>query len=221
VVVTRGLVNAAFVLAVGLPLSASPFTNGSFETNAGGGCNPGGNFVELGVGSTCITGWSVVSGNIDYVGGLWQAENGNDSIDMDGNTDGAIAQTFDTILGNVYSVSFYLAGNTNAAPTVKTLQVSATSGTPQTYTFNDTGFSNSNMGYILETYSFTAGGTSTTLTFTSLDNPSSNAGAVIDNVSVTDLSAAPEPGTLALVLGAVGLMALYRWKRRSQPQGSR
>jgi choice-of-anchor C domain-containing protein len=214
--ICRGLLCGMFVLAVGLPLSASPFTNGSFETNSGGACNPGAGSINLGVGSTCITSWAVVSGNVDYVGGSWQAEDGNYSIDIDGTSDGAIAQTFDTIVGDAYSVSFYMAGNTYAAPTIKTVQVAATSGSPQTYTFNDTGLSNSNMGYVLETYSFTAGSTSTTLSFTSLDSPSSNAGAVLDNVNVTNLSAGtPEPGSLALVLGAGGLMALYRRKRRS------
>lgn len=216
--VCRTLLCALFVLAAGLPLSASPFTNGSFETNTGGACSPGSGSILLSVGSTCITGWSVVSGNVDYAGGaVWQAENGNYSIDMDGTADGAIAQTFDTIVGDAYSVTFYIAGNTYAAPTIKTLQVSATSATSQTYTFNDTGDSNTNMNYAAETYNFTAGSTSTTLTFTSLDNPSSNAGAVLDNVSVTNLSAgAPEPGTLALVfVGAGAMIAGYRRKRRS------
>ena len=214
--VCRGLLCAVFVMAVGLPLSASPFTNGSFETNTGGVCNPGPGYAELGVGSTCISSWSIVSGNIDYVGGLWQPENGNYSIDLDGNIDGAIAQTFDTIVGNVYSVTFFLAGNTNAAPTTKDLTVSATGATTQGYTFNDTGFTNTNMGYIQETYSFTAGSTSTTLTFTSTDSPSSAAGAVIDNVSVANLTASPEPGSLALVfIGAGAIIAGYRRKRRS------
>src|SRR5207253_2296924 len=85
-------------------IQAVQFINGSFEI----GPDTGPSFVRLSPGSTAITGWTVTSAAIDYVGPGWQASDGARSIDLDGNDgdSGGMAQTFATIPGVNYNVAF-------------------------------------------------------------------------------------------------------------------
>lgn len=220
----------SFVLfvVIGLPLCASTFTNGSFETNTCGlgGSSFSGTFTTLPAGDTCITGWTVVdgttnpgTGTIDYINTHWQAASGAYSIDLDGDTPGGVSQTFDTVTGEMYIVTFDLSGNpdnffgTNDNP-VKTLLVSGPGGAMQTYTYNvaTEGNTQTNMKYVPELFSFTATGTSSTLRFQSENVPSSTDGPVIDAVSVRVI---PEPGPW-LLTGA-GLATLIAFRLRMSP----
>ncbi len=77
--------------------NAATIINGSFEL---GSPQPGaGSFSTLGTGSTAITGWSVFSGSIDWINGYWQAADGTHSVDLSGNGNGAIEQTFARVAG--------------------------------------------------------------------------------------------------------------------------
>lgn len=196
-----------------LSIRANLLFNGSFETNSGGGCVPS-SFLTLSPGSTCISGWSVASGNVDYISsvGGWSAEDGTFSIDLSGTVNGAIAQSFVTSIGQEYSVTFWLAGNFGAVPVVKTLEVSA-AGQSQDDTFDTTGKSANNMGWVLETFNFVASSTSTTLEFASIDVPSSDGGPALDNVNVTAVT--PEPGSFALVFAALSGVALKTFLGRT------
>ena len=200
-------------LAAMLPLAAATFSNGSFENNTGGACSPTTGTIELVAGSTCLAAWSVTFGNVDYIGGLpWTGQDGSSSIDMDGSTKGAIAQTFDTVNGQTYIVTFWLAGNPGGAPAVKSLQVGAGAST-QTYLFDTTSYSFTNMGWAQETFNFTANSASSTLTFASVDTGCEFCawGPVIDNVSVSaETSSAPEPASLTMFLIACVGLALFR-----------
>lgn len=158
------------------------------------------------------------SGNIDYLGpNFWQNADGQYSLDLDGNTPGAISQTFDTNIGDNYTISFYMAGNPFGGSAVKQMSVTAGAAT-QDYTFDVASHSDTSMGWTLNTLNFTATGTSSTVTFTSLD-PANNAyGPALDNVSVADngAGAVPEPGSLLLTLGGgAALLARRRLARRS------
>lgn len=66
------------VLALGLygTAEANLITNGSFEE----GAYTGGSYVTLTTGSTSLTGWSVVSGSIDWIGSYWQASEGEKAL---------------------------------------------------------------------------------------------------------------------------------------------
>ena len=109
---------SALVL-VPVSASATPFQNGSFEVSP---LNPGGGFLTLAPGDTSITGWTVFNGTIDYIGGYWQADQGNRSLDLNGNGGpGGVFQFFDTTAGATYLVEFAMAGNPDGAPTVDTL----------------------------------------------------------------------------------------------------
>jgi choice-of-anchor C domain-containing protein len=209
---TRKLTVIAVAIALAsISAKANLITNGSFEQ----GPNPG-SFTNLALGSTAITGWTVSLGNIDYVGSLWAAADGSRSLDLEGsagtcdlvtpNCPGGIAQSFSTVAGQQYMVTFDLAGNLFALPVIKTVHVSA-AGQSQNFSFNITGHSALSMGWVLDTWTFTASGSTTTLEFDTADNPPTGWGPALDNVSVDVVAAGvPEPSSF-LLLG-VGLIAL-------------
>ena len=164
--------------------SAAQFQNGSFEigTLSGDPCN-----VSLPVSSTAITGWTVISGNIDYVTpACWPASEGTRSLDLVGTGSiGGIEQTFDTVPGQAYEVIFDLAGNPSPLfpPTVKNLTVTV-NGTPQSYTYNTLDHTPATIGWTPHSFTFVAAGTSSTISFVSDMTGSSFAGATLDNVRV-------------------------------------
>ena len=159
-------------------------TNGSFEI----GPNPE-SFLPLDPGSTAITGWTITRDQIDYKGSLWIDADGSRSIDLNGTPGvGGIAQTFNTIAGQQYLVSFALAGNPAGGTPIKQLEVSA-AGQSEAFSFDTTGFSYNNMGWVNKTWVFTAIASTTTLEFYSLSIEPENAlfGHTLDNVCVISL----------------------------------
>jgi choice-of-anchor C domain-containing protein len=210
-----GTTNCLPILALGLaltsltlshrPAQAAAFTNGSFEL----GPDPG-QLITLPAGSTDLTGWTVTSGNVDYIGSAWQASNGSRSLDLSGAGAGQIGHTFDTILGTTYQVLFDLAGNPAGNPVEKLLRVAATGGTAQDYSFDTTGKSVTAMGWQTVAYNFTATSPSTTLLFTSLTDTAF--GPALDNVRVSTDGLTPVP-TPALLPGLIG-MGIAAWRRR-------
>jgi choice-of-anchor C domain-containing protein len=205
----RQLPVAVFALAVAWPCLAAPFQNGSFENAS---VDPGGSFVTLADGSMQITGWTVISGDIDYIGTYWVASTGVRSLDLVGDQNvGGIEQTFDTVPGATYRVSFDLAGNPQGPPTIKPLTVNA-GGVVQDYTFDTTGKTVSNMGWVTNQLTFTASGPTTTLSFIS-DTTGLGCcyGAALDNVIVqlVQLPPAPAPVPLepAAPLAALSILA--------------
>ena len=204
------LVAAACAAACGVATSAgaAAFTNGSFEL----GVDPGSTFVTLGNGSTGITGWVVGGDSIDYIGGYWQAEDGSRSVDLSGNANGSVSQTFDTLAGHSYVVNFFLAGNPDGGPAAKVAITSADGTQLQSNIFTVTGSdSRTSMGWKPYSYDFTAATNSTTLTFASATGTAF--GPALDNVSVAGVT---EPATWAMMLiGFGGLGAALRSRRRS------
>src|ERR1043166_4376364 len=164
--------------------SGQTVLNGSFET----GATPpfGGAFVPA-PNSTAISGWTVQSGSIDYMGNdTWQAAAGSRSLDMSGHDAGTITQNISGFTpGRQYRLSFYMAGNNDGVSRIFQLRANIGSVT-QTFAFDATGFTYSNMGWSLRTMDFTATDTTMALTFTSLD--SGNAGPALDNVSISTAS---------------------------------
>ena len=175
-------------------------TNGSFEV----GTNPDG-YATLDPGSTNIFGWTI-TGQIDYIGTYWQASDGSRSIDMTGYSAGSIQQDIDTVAGLTYIVNFDMAGNPDGAPTIKPLVIEAVGIDSQTFYFDTTGKSKTNMGWTTMQWSFIANSDTTTLKFTSLVDY--GWGPALDNVNV---SVVPAPG--AFLLGSLG-MGMVGWLRR-------
>ena len=203
------LLGAVGAFAAAAPAYGAAFTNGSFET----GTDPGASFINLAAGATDVTGWVVRSSNIDYIGAYWTAADGSRSLDLSGGAAGGIEQTFDTLPGHTYRVTFYLAGNPSCGSVVKNLDVGASGNPTLQYTFDTTGYSIPSLGWQLETYTFVAAGTSTTLFFQSQEN--SECGPTLDGVEVTDMYMVPalsagSAAALALALAALGWVAIVR-----------
>ena len=198
-------------LATGiLPTSAAPFENGSFES-----LPPGfnGNMHTF----FSSTGWSFE--DIDWVasnGAEWPAEDGYYSLDLNGTIHGRVFQTFDTIIGQEYSVSFWTAGNWDGAVDV-----------PRSFnvTINDTVVSQYSLtypgslwtGWTQESLSFEAQQSATTLSFVSTTYGTDVFGPVLDNVSVTLI---PEPSSLALVFLGVFCCRGFSPARRQPRHGA-
>lgn len=183
-------------------------TNGSFET----GINPGGYTTLNGGDSASISGWTVGSHSVDYIGSYWQAGQGNRSIDLNGDGLGAIAQQFfATIVGQTYNISFMLAGNPDGGPVNKTVDVIVNGGVPQSFSFNTTGYSAVNMGWSTESFNFVAGINLSSIAFQSTTTTNGPYyGPAIDNVIA---SAVPEASTWAMMLlgfAGIGFMTLRR-----------
>lgn len=188
---------------------ASVISNGLFASTCGSA-----NFCTYNAGnSTDIPSWTVINGgaptdsngSVDLITGYWQAPPaGGNSIDLDGNAFGGVAQTFATIVGQQYKVSFYLSGNPDGGSPIRDLGVS-TGFASQTYSYLVTG-NKASMNWALQTFSFTALSSLTTLSFTSLDSFASSPGVFGPALGGVDVEEAPEPGALAMM--AIGLLAL-------------
>jgi choice-of-anchor C domain-containing protein len=180
VVVTVNAVNDAPEISVEIT-SANLISNGSFEI----GTDPGAGAITLGKGSTAIADWTVLGTNVDYIGGLWEAADGNRSLDLSGSNWGRVQQDVATVAGASYTVTFDLAGNPSGTDAIKDLRiwVDGFGGDPIDFTFDTTGYSTSNMGWTQHSFSFVAADESTSLAFNSRDF---NAwGPALDNVQMT------------------------------------
>jgi choice-of-anchor C domain-containing protein len=191
---TRSIIGAALAVAASVSVTLSSalavvdVSNGSFES----GTFSTAEFDVLAPGSTALTGWTIESGTIDWIGSHWQAADGSRSIDLSGNGPGAISQTFATTIGNTYTVTFALSGNPGGVPSEKSLTVQATGADVETYRYNIAAAANTvtDMRWVTETYTFVATASSTVLTFTS--TVSGLFGPALDDVEVTE-TVAPTP----------------------------
>jgi choice-of-anchor C domain-containing protein len=201
-----GLIAGAALLLGAQSAYAVSITNGSFEL----GTDPG-VFTPLAAGdNTSITGWTVGgAGGVDYIGTYWQASEGNRSLDLSGGGIGGVSQQLTGLsIGQEYTVSFDLAGNSEGLPVEKHMTV-LTNGGGELFTFDTTGKSVGNMGWTTFTYVFIASAATDTLAFLSGDNTSF--GPALDNVTI---AATPIPGAILLFGSALGGMGFLGYRRR-------
>ena len=160
--------------------------NGSFETAA---------WPPDPTGWDLIANWTVNGAGIKYRQD-WQSAEGRFSLDLNKTNAGSIWQSFDTVPGKKYVVTFTLAGNPEGGPAVKTLRVSA--GTQfHDFSFDITGKSIYNMGWTKKSWTFSAEGVLTSLVFQSLT--SGSFGPAPDNVRVIQDTQSHLPPLLLLL----------------------
>jgi choice-of-anchor C domain-containing protein len=157
------------------PIGQNLITNGSFET------------APEGLGLTSgIPGWEIVRNNVDVVGAYWQQVDGRLSVDLAGTPGaGTIAQNVETIIGQTYEVSFWMAGNPACGNPSKSLRLMLGDGSRYAdFTFSTQGRSLTNMGWTRQVFTFVADQPVTRLRFANWGDQQENCGAVIDGVSV-------------------------------------
>jgi choice-of-anchor C domain-containing protein len=171
-------------LAVAAPaprLKPNLLKNGSFEE--GRNFN---SYIGVSPGGTDVTHWVVTRGGIDIVDRYWKAAHGNRSIDLHGSPGfGGIQQTFKTTPGKSYSVTFSLAVNPDRSFPKKTMGVSAAKQSAE-FTFDGTGKTLQDPGWVRKNWKFTATEKETTLELYTLMKNDDACGPIIDDVSVTE-----------------------------------
>jgi choice-of-anchor C domain-containing protein len=209
----RTIIRLTCVLAMAaLCANAGLIINGSFE-NAAGGVPITGPILSIpGVGA--LDGWTIVDGtNIEAVnGGYWAPQDGLYSLDMNGVASaGHIQQSFATVIGNQYQVSFWHAHNTSVAGGAP-ITMRVTAGGVSTDVSVNAG---SPFLWVNDFLTFTATGAVSTLDFIeTTGNASAIAGGTaLDNVVVTDLGGSgqvPEPATFVLLGAGLAALALFK-----------
>ena len=159
----------AMVIVLGLGTAAfGQLLNGSFE-----GLTVYGWATFYG-GSTDIPHWTVGPiGSVDLKTTYWEASHGDASIDLSGNSAGSISQTFTTVPGVLYEVTFDMSGNPDSGGREYFMEVEATGNAAGTYSYDsgEKGNTHTDMKWETMTYTFVATSTSTTLTFSDITPP--------------------------------------------------
>lgn len=200
---TKSLFVAMAMVLCATAAQAAPanlITNGDFETTTLGNIN---GFHVANAGTNVITGWTIGGTSVDVINGAYGAVAGN-SIDLLGTPGpGSLSQSFNTIAGHNYLVSFALSANGGGGDS-KSMTVSVGNNASFNYLGEVNKFTNQSFLYTANYSGLTA------LTFTSA--ASGYSGAVIDNVSV--MAAVPEPSTYAMMLGGLGLVGFMSRRRK-------
>ena len=180
---------------------ADLITNGSFES--GVYAPPSNDTMSLSVGATNMTGWTVVSDAIAWIGpsNPWSltASTGDFFLDLTdysfGAPFGGVSQTVLTTPGQAYQLSFDLgSSNIWGRPSAILASAGSTSGT---FTSALTGGNSDWQSFMLP---FTASSTSTTI---SLAGKVGQNYIGLDNVAVTPV---PEPASYLMMIAGLGLL---------------
>ena len=210
------LAGLALVGLVSTGAQANLLANGSFEDTTNF-VDQGNDTMTLGPGSTAMTGWTVISNDVAWIGptnpfGV-TASDGGYSLDLQGYTDsapfGGVTQNLTTVIGGHYLLTFDLGSFANAQAAI-----TASAGTGnQTFTSLVTNA----FGWQTESLDFTA--TSTTTLVSLLGQQEGDAYIGLDNVSVTCTSSCtaqvPEPASGTLMLADLAGLGVVLWALRN------
>jgi hypothetical protein len=212
------LLSVALLSAMGSAFAGSNLlTGGSFE-------NPGlsGNTtLDYALGSTAISGWTVVGGPVQLVPDTYlpsaslTASDGHQWVDLTGQTEdfgkGLTSSSITTVIGQIYTLSFdvgTLAGRPNASVAYS---INGTS----LGTFTNFGANPSGMKWVNNSVTWLATTSSAQITLLgSSANSSSTTLIGLDNVSFT--AAVPEPETYALMLAGLGMVGAIARRRKAK-----
>lgn len=157
--------------------------NGSFEDGP-----EAGEFVSLDDKDTQIKGWTVVNGQIDYIGTYWTAAEGKRSLDLHGSPGlGGVKQEFETTKGAKYKVTLMLAVNPDGEGKKKAVKLSA-AGKSETFTAEPKDPTKEDMKWEKKTWEFTATDTRTTLEIATAETTDEACGPALDDVTVVEVT---------------------------------
>lgn len=137
-----------------------------------------------------VGGWTVTTGSVDVDGtdNLRAVQGASYSLDLNGNDQGAIAQTIPTQAGQTYTVSFYMSGNPVCGSTgvnaTKQLTFSWNGSNIASPAINQAGVTTSDMMWQFHSYPVTATSNATEIGFAS-DTPATTCGPELGHVQVT------------------------------------
>lgn len=198
----------AFVFAAAASAAhANLLVNGSFE-NTANFTPDGNNTMSLAAGSTAMIGWTTSVNEIAWIKDPnpfnLTASEGIFSLDLMGYHDfqptGMISQSFGTVIGSTYTVSFDIGRGTHLVVSAGGTTVNRFNGNSTTEPFWNT-----------ETFTFVASTNTATLTVQGGANTNPQY-AGVDNL-IVDGDAVPEPATVAII--AAGLAAIAK-RRKSR-----
>lgn len=207
-----------FTLVAGLGLASrgsAILINGSFENPI----VPSGGYTNFPGGSTSITGWtvvgvdsSVVNGSFTQSGIVFNAQNGNQWIDLAGITSNSsssgVTQNVATSIGTTYKLTFFVGSSTDHSLFFPcTIDLSINGGTRVGYT-NPNAPTN-HLDWMQFDVLFTATTATTSIAFLNGCAPN-NYESALDNVS---MQVVPEPVSMTVM--AVGIAAIMRRRRKS------
>jgi hypothetical protein len=155
-------------------------------------------------------GWNVTEGTITILNNSeleGTSHGGSQFVDLDPYASvNGLSQTIGTTAGDTYQITFWLSDDTGG----NSFQASFGATTLVNETTPDLGLGT----YTELVYDTTASGVSTALLFTGQYlHRGSSVGTVIDDVSVTDIGATPEPATCGMIGAALSLLGLWSLRR--------
>jgi hypothetical protein len=202
--IALGLVFLLLPALAGTVSAANLVANGGFETPK----------PLVGVSTIFVSnsdGWNM--NHINIIRTYWKSAEGSQSIAL--STHGSVSQTIPTTPGNLYNLSFALAGSPNSG--TKHLEVFWGGESQGTYTFDTTGKTQNNMGWIyVHISNLIARSETTEIKFTTLDNNFD--GPALDDIVVDDFTNDISVLIISgLVLAAVLIIAGALLLKRGEP----
>lgn len=195
------------LLAAQSVFAANLISNGSFELPV----IPGGS-AQNDPNNILIPGWTAVNADImsnNFNGTTATAFEGNQYLDLVGfSPSGSIAQTFATVAGQSYTLTFGYSNNAFSGANSRSAEVRIGSDLLDIIT-HSTATAN-NLNWSIYTKNFVATDALTKLSF--IGSGDSNAGVLLDAVSV---NAVPEPTSWAMMI--LGIGAVGAALRRQRP----
>jgi hypothetical protein len=167
---------------------------------------------------TQLPGWTATTGEIEVRNDLvGTAEDGVDFVELDSTANSSMSTTFDSVAGQLYTLSFYYSGRPVNATYNGGFPGGVVPSSSEGLAFNVGSFSgslfaptNTTSDNVWQQYTTTFLGTGGVMTLSfAATGTSDSYGASLDNVSVT--TTVPEPMPLTMMgVGLLGLMGLRK-----------